>query len=1643
MNASLWQLAAWTMIHSLWLGAAVALAGGFLRLACRRAAPNTRYAISLATLAALTLTPLAAAAWLSVNGVPQLAVANLESASLPLPLGDGTKRARSPVATERSAVARAQQWGEGQRQVPAPNPHSQILPSESKEPGTEFPAIIDLAHATPTELDALAAQAQGAASSTTTPPPAPPIPHSSFPISPPTYSPTHLLTTTLPYLPTLWLIGAPVTFALLATGLVGSERLRRRATPLTAGIAFDACQRLRQTLNITRRVALAASDGVAQPILVGIVRPLILLPTAALAGWTPEELDMVLLHELAHVRRWDNLVNLAQRIVESLLFFHPAAWLVSRQVRRDREECCDAAVIRHTNRPEAYATLLIDIASRLRLNGQLSPAQSLTVASAMASHPLAGRIRRILNLEAEPMRITRRTLAATLLLPLLLAAAILYSGASAQDPPPSTGGAGGGIPDASGANLPDSAEKTGDESTKSGNPPADAPFIRRVYPIASGNLIDPIELAKAMHRHRIEITWLENQQRIVVSAPDEVHQRIAPLLLKQGSETVASNHGPIAPAMAAVPESAADSNPPIDVETSHLQNEIRILQDLIGKTQKELVDIQVFKELSVRQANNPATLEAAVNAELEKDPTNNMYKQQLFELQSQLQSKLAVSNDPQSAEIQRLRSVIEKTEAQATQYRSEAERALREKIAKMPNDTLRAAITEYKIRRKSAEENLTKYEQDLAAAQAKLAQLASTAPAQLAPLLDRLEQLRAAFDAQRPLFEKDPNSPLQKVRYDGADLPNIVDDHWHYLVKGIGNEPGKPPIWFNWSRLGGKQYEIEVPAAAHEKFFRPMFDGQLPTVGVGSPVSPNQDAAPSGSISDNAQPTANASPNSAAPVQEPEPPADQTPAMNTNAQADSNEIDVHFPQGFPDSDQERERIRKSLEAEGFKVQYAASQYGDRLTRSLRVNIPNGLPAKPVWESRPEGMVVRIINEPAGSPGSQNQGGEATGSKPDMARTSNQASPNSPAPVQEPEPPTKLAPVHAPPPTHPSVLRGLASLEQLSQGPTTAEIQRAFLVRHDNPEVTHKYDVFPSMRKGIADRLEKLATHPLSQHVNVKWKWIDDNTRIQVIAPEEAHRLLFDRPLSDELIDLPHKPSSPFPTLENQKIADRAYKLLGLELEPADGEDLRRIKKLGYNGGLRVTRANEMAGTVWGDLLVGLHAWPVTDFKSLNEVLLRDDLGELNPLKYYVIRKEGSGRFGSSPDGEDVVVTGRLQIPDAELLSRGLELTNQAVAQLTASAPTAGDYSPDAGQTAPNAPAAATPTASTTTSPPNQTFLYDGKTFDQWRDLWKLELNPERRTEAINALAAFSRAGYGDEAIEAILDVAAEYDFTLIDGDAEDKLKERILKQLSDRAGVATPKDPWIPLLLRRLEQDPEKWRGLAVMLFSRATPPHREAFGGLVIMSAENIEHLRKFAADPQHAQSPYVLAALYRVAGRDPAVDSLLKEAFSSPNSAASLGALQGVAFTRLDEFPEQFEMLFAEDEKTRKEARLVLVQNYSEDRHHEVLTRLLGVLDDPGQSTRHVDAIRALGAIGRVRDPMRPGLETETRKLISGRLEKIRKEGPVELFVPSSVALSSMYSAYSRNESKDLMKDLPAERKKLMDESAEQLKQEEASLF
>jgi beta-lactamase regulating signal transducer with metallopeptidase domain/thiol-disulfide isomerase/thioredoxin len=227
----------------------------------------------------------------------------------------------------------------------------------------------------------------------------------------------------IPYLPWLWIIGTPVTFTLLAAGIIGTKRLRNAGRIIDEGPIAEMLERLVASLRIGRRVTVAVCDRIAAPVLIGIVRPLILLPPAALAGWTPDEIEMVLLHELAHVRRWDNLINLLQRVVESLLFFHPVVWLVSNWVRREREACCDAAVVARTNRPHAYAEMLVALAAQMPRSVLFHPAAS----SAMAAGPLRRRVRAILGLQDDPMLISGKSFAIMVAFAVLIASiAVLY-----------------------------------------------------------------------------------------------------------------------------------------------------------------------------------------------------------------------------------------------------------------------------------------------------------------------------------------------------------------------------------------------------------------------------------------------------------------------------------------------------------------------------------------------------------------------------------------------------------------------------------------------------------------------------------------------------------------------------------------------------------------------------------------------------------------------------------------------------------------------------------------------------------------------------------------------------------------------------------------------------------------------------------------------------------------------------------------------------------------------------------------------------------------------------------------------------------------------------------------------------------------
>ena len=197
------------------------------------------------------------------------------------------------------------------------------------------------------------------------------------------------------YLPGVWLIGSLGTLMLIATGLFGVERLRRTSRPLDDGEIACRSRVLAARLGIVRRVGVAICDRIAMPVLIGVARPMILLPPAALAGWAVEEVEMALLHELAHIRRHDNVVIILQRLAEALLFFHPVAWWLSAWVSLERELCCDRLVVDHTGRPQDYARMLA------ALGGVTSGTP--TMALAMAERPLTARIRRILDMEDRSM----------------------------------------------------------------------------------------------------------------------------------------------------------------------------------------------------------------------------------------------------------------------------------------------------------------------------------------------------------------------------------------------------------------------------------------------------------------------------------------------------------------------------------------------------------------------------------------------------------------------------------------------------------------------------------------------------------------------------------------------------------------------------------------------------------------------------------------------------------------------------------------------------------------------------------------------------------------------------------------------------------------------------------------------------------------------------------------------------------------------------------------------------------------------------------------------------------------------------------------------------------------------------------------
>lgn len=163
----------------------------------------------------------------------------------------------------------------------------------------------------------------------------------------------------MPALVLAWSAGVGLMSLRLCLGLAWVGRLRRQAVaaPAIWQARLDALA-LRMGLPRSGQVPLKLHAGLSSPVTVGFWRPVILLPAALLSGMPVALLEALLAHELAHVRRWDYLVNLLQSVAEALLFFHPVVWWLSARMRAEREQVADALAAQALQDPQQLATAL-------------------------------------------------------------------------------------------------------------------------------------------------------------------------------------------------------------------------------------------------------------------------------------------------------------------------------------------------------------------------------------------------------------------------------------------------------------------------------------------------------------------------------------------------------------------------------------------------------------------------------------------------------------------------------------------------------------------------------------------------------------------------------------------------------------------------------------------------------------------------------------------------------------------------------------------------------------------------------------------------------------------------------------------------------------------------------------------------------------------------------------------------------------------------------------------------------------------------------------------------------------------------------------------------------------------------------------
>jgi beta-lactamase regulating signal transducer with metallopeptidase domain len=235
-----------------------------------------------------------------------------------------------------------------------------------------------------------------------------------------------LLDPLLPWVASLWLAGVWLLGLWNLGGWLQAQRLRVGNVKDVPEPWIAKAKQICERLGVKHSVRLLESGRVATPMVVGLFRPLILLPAAVLTGLTPDQAHAVLAHELAHVRRYDYAANLLQTAIVTLLFYHPAVWWVSRRIRDERENCCDDLAVKACGDGLLYARVLAALAE---LRGAPAPSWTLAASGGI----LLRRVRHIVG-APEPRAHGWAPLLTGVCLLLAVFAALGFPSVNAQEP---------------------------------------------------------------------------------------------------------------------------------------------------------------------------------------------------------------------------------------------------------------------------------------------------------------------------------------------------------------------------------------------------------------------------------------------------------------------------------------------------------------------------------------------------------------------------------------------------------------------------------------------------------------------------------------------------------------------------------------------------------------------------------------------------------------------------------------------------------------------------------------------------------------------------------------------------------------------------------------------------------------------------------------------------------------------------------------------------------------------------------------------------------------------------------------------------------------------------------------------------------